>query len=501
MHEITRKAFFDELEKLGGIEGMNKEALMGLKGLLTGLKAVGKTVKGGTQLAGRATGRAVTRGSQAVAGAVGKGVAGAQVVGKTIKGGVQAGAQRAGKAISQSTFGQYGRRFGNKAMAAVHRSGVQGGAGFASVGKATKFEQAAAGLKTQIKRKARVRNAAIRSGAKRSGEQIVAGTKATGQAIQRGATATGQAIVSGSQAVGRGVVTGTKATGQAIVSGSQAVGRGVVTGTKAVGAGLQQAGTKIRSGWQSASKKVKDVKKNMAASSKKRRAAANKDIAGKDAVPNVSAVKGKTTKTTKDVPKDTKGTGTGTTEVPKDSPGFVQNIGGAVAGKGATEGTKTLAGLGTIGGGAWLASNIFGKKDSNGGIIIKGASYKFKKHANTNVAGKGGTDVKVTAPKANIDLTTTPKPKKAQQKMPKLSNFNFSPIMEKESAIMSHIVKAVSGVGKSVGKAVKGGVRANKKSKVTLHRGNIGKKLLENPTATGAATLAAGAYGTKKILE
>ena len=123
----------------------------------------------------------------------------------------------------------------------------------------------------------------------------------------------------------------------------------------------------------------------------------------------------------------------------------------------------------------------------------------MEKAANTNVAGAGGTDTKITS-NIKTDLSTTQPNKimgkKMQQPTPKIASFHLA----KTANILSHAKNLAKGIGKAVGKGVKGGVRANKKSTDLLHRGNIGKTLTENAALTGTAVLGAGAYGTHKIL-
>ena len=164
------------------------------------------------------------------------------------------------------------------------------------------------------------------------------------------------------------------------------------------------------------------------------------------------------------------------------------------------------AGLGTTGrlgetllgqGGAVLGANAmsgFGR--DNKGLIIKSA--------NVNVAGKGKSDkqVKATTSTTLKTVDQTPKPKKEQQPIPKLGKFSFRPYFEKDAAILTHAVKVIKGIGKAVGKAVKGGVRSNAAGTAgKLHRGNVGKAMVNNAGLTGAATLGVGAYGTKKIYD
>ncbi|MBC8436994.1 hypothetical protein H8D85_01575 [bacterium] len=123
----------------------------------------------------------------------------------------------------------------------------------------------------------------------------------------------------------------------------------------------------------------------------------------------------------------------------------------------------------------------------------------MEKTANTNVAGDGGTDTKITSTmKTDLSEKNPAKimDKRMQQPTPKLAAFNLA----KTANILGHASRLVKGIGKAVGKSVKGGARANKNAKEILHRGNIGKALTNNAAVTGTAVLGSGAYGTHKIL-
>jgi len=177
--------------------------------------------------------------------------------------------------------------------------------------------------------------------------------------------------------------------------------------------------------------------------------------------------------------------------------GTTGRLGETLLGQGAATGAKQLAGGAAIAGGAVLGANAmsgFGR--DNKGLIIKSA--------NVNVAGKGKSDkqVKATTSTTLKTVDQTPKPKKEQQPIPKLGKFSFRPYFEKDAAILTHAVKVIKGIGKAVGKAVKGGVRSNAAGTAgKLHRGNVGKAMVNNAGLTGAATLGVGAYGTKKIYD
>lgn len=106
----------------------------------------------------------------------------------------------------------------------------------------------------------------------------------------------------------------------------------------------------------------------------------------------------------------------------------------------------------------------------------------------------------------NIQSTTKVPPTIKQQPLPNAMAATPSPskrpkFAEFEKAsniIMRHAGRLSGSIGKAVGTAVKGGVRANAKAS-KLTRGNLGKTLLKKKKLTGAATVGAGAVGANAV--
>jgi|ETNmetMinimDraft_35_1059890.scaffolds.fasta_scaffold41905_2 hypothetical protein len=194
--------------------------------------------------------------------------------------------------------------------------------------------------------------------------------------------------------------------------------------------------------------------------------------------------------------------------------GFVSTVGARLVGE-KSKYKKVIGGT-ALGGGGLLASNALGgsnKKAPEQGIFFKSSKLNTTasiggavlasqvKQANKNVSGSANSNINSTtkAPptiKTHAPKNAFPKVKPIGKKIAALVGE-----FEKDSSVALHAGRLLRSVGKAVGKAVKGGTRANPKAQELLHRGNIGAALLKNPQVTGAATVAAGAYGTKRILE
>jgi len=189
--------------------------------------------------------------------------------------------------------------------------------------------------------------------------------------------------------------------------------------------------------------------------------------------------------------------------------GFTSTVGARLVGEKSKY--KKVVGGTALGGGALLASNALSgsqKKAPEQGIFFKSSKLNNTaniggavlasqvKQANINVSGSTNTNINSTT-----KAPPTIKTQATKNALPKVKPLGKKGEFEKGSNVALQAGRLLRSIGKAVGKSVKGGTRANSKAQELLHRGNIGAALLKNPQVTGAVTVAAGAYGAKRILE